>query len=144
MATRSEKYEIAKAAGFTAKQARVRRSWGEKRFNRSIASKRVYEEKKRIAEKENIPHHGYIFGESLQRLSRYEEFGRWAGARRYPEWAMEKIIEYNRRAGLGDFDKFGYRAFFFEYVDREDEDGAYELAGYDETESQNRRVRATY
>lgn len=50
---------------------------------------------------------------------RLEDFSRWSNKfTGFPDWALERIHAYNSAAGKSRDDSFGYRRFYYWYVER--------------------------
>lgn len=54
------------------------------------------------------------------RGNRWQDFSDWSSRHKggFPEWALQEIRRFNEQAGLPTIDGFGYRQFFFWYVER--------------------------
>jgi hypothetical protein len=57
------------------------------------------------------------------REARWRQFSKWSKSRKYPKWVRDRVERYNRAAGKQSIeDGFGYRQFYYEYVERLSDD----------------------
>ncbi len=54
--------------------------------------------------------------------ARLVDFKNWSEAADFPDWAETYIKKQNRDRGLNRFDGYGYRRFYYRYVDGDSED----------------------
>lgn len=69
----------------------------------------------------------------LTRTDRYENFVAWTVAKDFPNWAMQYIAAVNRQAGFGPVNSYGFRRFFYRYVENRPEATAATLADRDDS-----------
>jgi hypothetical protein len=62
------------------------------------------------------------------RRARWERFSKWSEAGVFPKSFRARIVQINRAAGLGVNAGFGYRQFYYEYVERLSREDSIQLA----------------
>lgn len=72
-------------------------------------------------------------GRNKSRSDRWEEFSRWTKNRNFPVWAMAYIAEKNNDRELDPLDSFGFRRFYYRYVQNRSETQAAKFADRDDS-----------
>lgn len=67
------------------------------------------------------------------RADRYDEFVAWTQDKNFPNWAMEYVAAANRNAGFGPVNSYGFRRFYYRYVENRPESTAATLADRDDS-----------
>jgi hypothetical protein len=129
-ARRKARYKYLVDLGFSAKEARRLRDQSGLRIESRVDRERRRISKKPIdkrTETENIrlaairsddaPNIDQRQRRFMSRSERHQNFKDWSGTE-FPQWAKDRIIAYNKSAGLPPIHSFGYRRFFFHYVER--------------------------
>lgn len=129
---RKERYRELRALRFTPEQARRLRDRSGKEIQLAIARERRHisrkPEYKRTAEEQfrlrRIQDRQSLGSEIQQqsrldsRQERWEKFSEYSKSGKWPRQLRTRIREINSRAGLGPDDGYGYRRFYYEYVER--------------------------
>lgn len=72
-------------------------------------------------------------GRNKTRADRWQEFSNWTKNRNFPGWAMDYIGEMNRDKELDPLDSWGFRRFYYRYVQNRAETSAAKLADRDDS-----------
>lgn len=153
MATRSrsdlrkERYKYMRSLGFSAVHARKYRDNKTENITKFVNSERVRiteirssqrsksertiiasirRERRQVATVETAPR-------LKPRRERLEDFKRWTGDRNFPDWAISYIAEHNQLAGFSPLNSYGFRRFYYRYVQNRPETTAALLADRDDS-----------
>jgi hypothetical protein len=139
---RVERYRELRALGFDATQARRFRDWSGKRIQLTIAREqrrisrkpiqlRTADESFRLSRIQSRNRQQTQIQQQTRlssRQERWEEFAEFSENRNWPSEFLRRIRQINERAGLSIDDGFGYRRFYYEYVERLDIQESLDLA----------------
>ncbi len=144
---RKERYRHMRSLGFSAIEARKYRdnkqsniikfvSSEHTRITKIPAKKRVENERKILSNIRRTRRQP-VTVDNAPRLKpqreRLEDFSRWTGDRNFPDWAISYIAEQNQRAGLSPLNSYGFRRFYYRYVQNRPEATAAILADRDDS-----------
>lgn len=130
---RKERYKILIRLGFSAKEARQRRDWTGERIQRSIATREnqisdIPESRRSKSERDQLRKINNYNTKSSpvarqrrvkSRSERYADFSTWSKRfNKFPPSALKKIAEFNRAVGEESRDPYGFRRFYYWYVER--------------------------
>lgn len=129
---RKERYRELRALRFTPDQARRLRDRSGKEIQLAIARERRRISRKPIQLRTADEHFRLQRMQDRQatatemqrrarletRQERWEKFSSYSKSGIWPREFRKRVREINRRAGLGPDDGYGYRRFYFEYVER--------------------------
>lgn len=132
-ARRMSRYMYLRSLGFSSKDARRLRDQSgphiesairneRRRISRKKISNRTPQEKERLRKTQE--YQGKIStGDRRRRYesrtNRYQDFSHWSSKHvGFPGWALQRIRQYNRERGLNRYDPYGYRRFYYWYVER--------------------------
>jgi hypothetical protein len=139
---RVERYRELRALGFDPIQARRFRDWSGKRIQLTIAREqrrisrkpiqlRTTDESFRLSRIQSRNRQQTQIQQQARlssRQERWEQFADFSENRNWPPEFLRRIRQINERAGLSIDDGFGYRRFYYEYVERLDIQESLDLA----------------
>lgn len=131
---RKERYKELRALGFTVADARRYRDRSgdnidrfirveQRRISRKPIALRSSRESFRLSRIRNYRSQPSKKSRRFDsREARWRQFSKWSKNNKFPKWAQDRIVATNRRAGKDSIlDGFGYRQFYYEYVERLDD-----------------------
>jgi hypothetical protein len=139
---RKERYREAKALGFSRTEAtRLRDLSGkslQREFSREarrISRKNIKDRSaaetfrlRRIQDRNASQDQIRLQSRLDSRRERWLKFSEWSKANKFPASQLKRIVNINTRNGLSPTDRFGYRMFYYLYVERLDDFDANQLA----------------
>lgn len=139
---RLERYRELRALGFNAKDARKLRDQSGRHIESQISAERRRISRKpvqlrtsdesfklrRLQDRSTAETQIRSQARMTSRRERWENFSRWSESRKFPVNYRRRISTINIRAGLPPDDGFGFRQFYYEYVERLSRDESSELA----------------
>lgn len=144
---RKERYRHLLDLGFTSSDARKFRDHSSNSIDKNVESerqritkvrapKRSETDTKKIREIRRFNRQRpavEVHGRNKTRSGRWEEFSQWTSDRNFPEWAQKYIGLRNREQGFDPLDSWGYRRFYYRYVQNRTEGSAARLADRDDS-----------
>lgn len=139
---RYERYNEARALEFSVEDARRLRDLSGSKFQQVVSQEqrrisrkperlRTPEESfrlKRIQDRNKFQTKVQQEQRVMSRIERWKRFQKFSKNNVWPKYIKKEIIRFNRRHGKDDDDSFGYRQYYYKYVERLDIDEASELA----------------
>lgn len=128
---RRERYNYLRRIGFSPVEARRRRDTSadnirgfvsdERKRIVAISSKKRSENDRKIIRNIRVDRRRENRIETAPRLrpmsQRVTEFSKWSGEQNFPSWAETFIAQQNLDRGLDPFDSYGFRRFYWRYVE---------------------------
>lgn len=129
---RKARYDYLISLGFSATEARKMRDHSgrhiernvkqeRKRIKRKKPTNRLPIEKFRLRAIENSQSKTTLEARERRFMSagdRRSNFSLWSGNTGFPPWALKRIAAYNKAKRKSKFNSFGYRRFYYWYVER--------------------------
>ena len=139
---RKERYNELKALGFSSVDARKYRDRSGDNIERKVSSeqRRISRKPKamrtssetfklrRIRSRKVTQSNRQRSGRMDSREARWRKFSASSKINKFPKAARLRILKINRDAGLSPDDRYGYRRYYFEYVERLDPGDASDLS----------------
>lgn len=139
-AKRKERYRELRTLGFSATEARRLRDTSGDTINTEVTSaqRRISRKPQQLRTSEEVFRleriRNYKRSKFTRRIrvdsrqARWERFSKWSKAGVFPKELRARIVRINQAAGLGANDGFGYRQFYYEYVERLSREDATQFA----------------
>lgn len=137
---RKERYRELRALGFSASEARRYRDQSGTNIDKriSVEQRRISRKPQQMRSSEEVFRLERIRNRRKSRVTRqprldsrrerWQRFSDWSKVQRFPKEYQARIDQINERAGKPRFDGYGYRRFYYEYVERLSMEDSIQLA----------------